>query len=102
MTDRWTFQYLVGDLLKSTLHLYVPASFSVMPSNDKTAVGADLELWKRFFKYGPFHRKSSTGIVIFQAILAVPLSYSFCYLTLGTFMISFCRLYIFLKPFHMM
>ena len=39
MTSNLTFQYLVGDFLKSTLHRYVPASSAVIPINDSTAVG---------------------------------------------------------------
>ena len=40
MTSRWTFQYLVGDLLKSTRHLYVPASPALIPISVSTAVGS--------------------------------------------------------------
>ena len=44
MTVRSTFQNLVGDFLKSTLHLYCPPSFSFTPNNDRDAVGWDLQI----------------------------------------------------------
>ena len=42
ITFRCTFQYLVGDFLKSTRHLYVPASSAFIPRSDSTAVGSVL------------------------------------------------------------
>ena len=44
ITVKLTFQYRVGDFLKSTLHWYIPVSLSLTPNKDKTAVGVDSAL----------------------------------------------------------